>query len=49
MACNVYHLLELSDEEMICLWALLTLLDVAGKLDKPEQSILLKVEKMCQR
>lgn len=45
---TVTHMLELSDEEMVYLWALLSLLDAGGKLDRPEQGILEKVERMLQ-
>ena len=46
---NVFYMLELSDEEMTCLWALLSLLDAGGKLDRPEQVILEKVEAMLKQ
>jgi hypothetical protein len=43
-----FYMLELSDEEIINLWALMSLLDAGGKLDKPEQDILHKLERLVK-
>lgn len=49
MSVEVFHMLELSDEEMNCLWALLLLLERSGKLTGVEMNILCKVDRMCKQ
>lgn len=46
MDVEIFHMLELSDEEMCCLWALFSLLEELQLLDAVELGILEKVNGM---
>ncbi len=42
------HVLELTEEELAGLWALLTMLDLQHPLDPPEKAILDKVQRLME-